>query len=128
MSGVEDLREAVADIRRKHSIFAKYPMEEGESREKWKERVEPIIEADLTRKEGEGLQDHLKRIFEIKSDSHEMAPEILNAICEVFGLREVKEEDFKQSNYIDVKAFIYDVLSLGDIPCDDFYPKRPLNS
>lgn len=29
---VEALRESVADIRRRHSIFAKYPMEEGEKR------------------------------------------------------------------------------------------------
>lgn len=101
-------------------------MEEGENKEKWRARVEPLIEEDLIRKEGETLQDHLKRMFEAKSDTHEMAPEILNAICTVFGLKSVSEEDFRKANYLDVKAFIYDVLSVVDIPADDFYPRKPI--
>lgn len=121
---VVELREAVADIRRNHSIFAKYPMEEGETKEKWRVRVEPIMEADLTRKEDEPLTDHLKRMFELKSDTHEMALDVLNAICTVFGLRVVSEEDFKKANWIDVKALIFDVLDLGDIPAADFAPRR----
>jgi hypothetical protein len=123
---VEELRELVADIRRKHSIFSKYPMDEEETKEKWRARVEPEIELDLVRKDGEKFEDHLKRMFEAKTDSHEMAPEILNAIAKVFSLREVSIDDFKKSNWLDVKAFIYDILSLGDIPAEDFYPKRPL--
>ena len=123
---VEDLRESVADIRRKYSVFSKYPMAEGETKEKWRERVEPVIESDLTRKEGEDLQAHLKRMFEAKSDTHDMAPEILNSICNTFGLREVSLDDFKKANWLDTKEFIYNVLNLGDIPADDFYPKRSL--
>ena len=125
---VEALREAVAQIRREHSIFSKYPMEEGEKRELWKVRVEPIMEADMTRKEGETPLEHLKRMFELKSDSHEMAPQILSTICETFGLREVSAEDFKKANWLEVKSFIYDTLNVVDISCDDFAPKRPMGT
>lgn len=120
---VQSLLEAVSDIRRRHSIFAKYPMDEEETREKWRERVEPLIEKDLTRKEGEALQDHLKRVFETKSDTHDMAYEIIKAICETFALREVNEDDFKKANWIELKTFIFNVLNSGDIPADDFAPK-----
>lgn len=123
---VDALREKVADIRRSSSIFSKYPMEESESREKWKTRVEPQMESDMTRKDGESVADHMKRMFELKSETQEIAPQILSAVCETFNLRTPADEDFKKSNWLDVKQFIYNVLSLGDIPCDDFLPKKPL--
>lgn len=125
---VEILREAVSEIRRKHSVFTKYPMEEGETKDKWRERVEPLVETSLVRKDDESVQEHLQRMFEAKVDTHEMAPEILNAICGVFSLREVSEEDFKKANWLDVKEFIYNVLYLGDIPAEDFFPKRPIQA
>ncbi len=123
---VETLRESVAQVRRNHTIFAKYPMNEGEKKEIWRTRVEPEMEADLTRKEGETPVEHLKRLAEFKSDTHEMAPEMLNAICSVFGLRDVPIEDFRQANWLEAKGFIYDVLNLVDIPAEDFAPKKPL--
>ena len=101
-------------------------MEEGESRDKWRTRVEPQMESDLTRQDGESVGDHMKRMFELKSETQDMAPKVLASICEVFNLRTPEEDQFKKANWLDVKQFIYNVLSLGDIPCDDFLPKKPL--
>jgi hypothetical protein len=99
-------------------------MEENEKREKYRERIEPLMEEDITRKEGETPMDHLRRMFELKSETHEMAPDILAAICETFSLKSVSDTDFKAGNWIDTKAFIFEVLDLMDIPCADFAPKR----
>lgn len=120
---VEELRERVAEVRRKQSIFGKYPMSELETKEKWRLRVEPIIEADTTRKVGEEVTDHLKRMFELKSEVREMAPEILNIVCDLFGMKEVPLETFKKSNWLEVKNFIFNVLNLADVACADFEPK-----
>lgn len=122
---VAELAEKVADIRRKNSLFAKYPLEEGESREKWRERIEPLMEKDMLRQEGESADDHLKRLFEAKVDTHEIAFEVVGAIADTFQLRAPTKEDFRAANWLKTRKFIYDVLNIGDIPCDDFYPKRP---
>lgn len=95
-------------------------MEESETREKWRARIEPLIEEDLIRKEGETQEVHLKRMFELKSEAQEMAPEILSVVCKTFNLREPSEEDFKEVNYLQLKGFIFDALDLADIPADDF--------
>lgn len=121
---VEELRERVAEIRRKQSIFGKFEMEENETKEKWRLRVEPLIEADTTRKVGESTSDHLKRMFELKSEVRDMAPEILNVVCDLFGMKAVSQEDFKKSNWLDVKNFIYNVLNLADVACADYSPKE----
>jgi len=103
-------------------------MDEGEKREAWRTRVEPLMEADMVRKDGETPIDHLKRMFELKSDAHEMAPEIINAICDTFGLKEVNRDDFKKANWLEAKSFIFDTLNLMDIPADDYSPKRPVGT
>lgn len=121
---VEKLRAAVTDIRKGHSLFAKYPLEEGESREKWRERIEPLMEKDLVRKDGESSEDHLNRLFEYKDDTFEMEYEIVQAIAKTFALTGPEKEDFRGSNLPKTRKFIYDVLYLGGIPCDEFYPKR----
>ncbi len=121
---VDQLREKVAEIRRKRSVYYKWPMLESETSEKWRERVAPMMDADTTRKEGESVDEHMKRLFELKSETHEMAPEVLNAISEIFSCKAPSEEDLKKSNWLETKAFIYDVLNLGDIPCDDFSGKK----
>lgn len=119
-----ELADKVAEVRRKNSLFSKYPMEEGETREKWRERIEPLLENDIVRKDGESETEHLGRLFESRVDSHDAAFDIVNAIATSFGNAPFSKEDFKKTNWIDIRGFIYDVLNLGDIPCDDFYPKR----
>jgi hypothetical protein len=97
-------------------------MEEGETKEKWQERVDPVLENDSIRKDGEDVKDHLKRLIDIKNDIHVMSPEILMVIVDVFGLPELDIEDVKKGNWGEIKSFIYDVLSFGNVPCRDFAP------
>lgn len=117
---VDQLTEKVAAIRIKYSIYAKYPQEAGETREAWAERVSKLAQDEYMRKDDETVQDHLKRMFDPKTDTHKMAFEITNAICEVFGQDVVSEARYKSASWLALKNFIYDVLSLGDIPCSDF--------
>lgn len=123
---VEQLSEKVSEVRQKHSLFSKYPLEEGETKEKWRERVEPLMEKDAVRKDGETPEDHLKRLFQVKPEAHEIAYEVVGVIAEVFNLNHPNELDFKKANWLEVRGFIYDVLNLGDVECSDFFPKRPL--
>jgi molecular chaperone GrpE (heat shock protein) len=107
-------------------VYAKYPFEEGESREKWAERVSKAAQEEYSRQDGETAEAHLKRMFEIKNEAHEMAFEIMNAIAEVFGLKKVTKSDLDKVSWLSLKSFIYDILSMADIPgAEDFLPKRP---
>lgn len=125
---VKALDKAIREIRQKHSIYAKHPMLEGESREEWADRIRPELEAQVTRKAGESEQDHLNRLFNPEIDPATAMFEILEAISESLGLRSVPKEVFDESaNLIRVKEFIYNVLNMADIPADDFFPKRPVS-
>lgn len=110
----------VADIRRSKSIFAKFPMEEGETKEKWRLRIQPLADAEDVRKEDETDEEHLKRLFKLESDLDEITFPILKSICEVFGLREPTDKDLESTNWIDLKLFIFNVLDAADIPAGDF--------
>lgn len=118
---VEELREKVSEIRINNSPFSKYPMEEGETREKWSERVSPIVQEEEARKEGESSEDHLKRIFTAKNDAQTVAFEIFKAVTDVFNLRTFSKEEFKKVNWIKLKKFLYDVLDTADIPASEYY-------
>lgn len=120
-----ELADKVAAIRMKSSLLSQFPMEEGETREKWLERIEPLTDKDRQRKDGESVDDHLKRLFDGKIRSHNAAFEITNAIAETFNLPAVSKEDFKTANWLMVKSFLYDVLNLSDISADEFEPKKP---
>lgn len=120
-----DLADKVAEVRMKSSLLSKFPMDEGEGREKWLERIEPLLEKDRIRKDGESTDDHLKRLFGGKIDSHEAAYDITNAIAKAFDLQPVTMAEFKAANWMAIKSFIYDVLNMADVPADEFYPKKP---
>ena len=117
----DELTEKMLEIIRTNSIFTKYPMEEEESREKWQERVQKDMDKDKERKEGESVEEHLKRVLSPKNDAQEMALATLNAIAETFGLRQVTPEDLKNTNWLAVKRFLFDVLSMGDVPGADVF-------
>jgi hypothetical protein len=119
-----DLFDKVAEIRIRTSPYAKFPKEEGETNEQWRERISKDSEKDQIRKDGEDTDKYLKRVFDAKHESYNLAFEILNAICEVFGQEKVTEARFKSAHWMKTKQFIYDVLSLGDVPCGDFEPKE----
>lgn len=114
------LFETVAQIRIDSSAFAKFPKEEKETDEDWRTRIREQAEKDQVRKKGEEMPDYLKRIFDAKHEQYQLAFKIMNAITKSFGLEEITEERFKSGNWMSIKRFIYDVLSLGDVPCEDF--------
>jgi hypothetical protein len=118
---VVELNERIAEIRREESIFSKYPMEEGEKREDWRTRCEPLIEEEMTRRPGESTQEHLKRIIELKADTHQLAPKMIKAICETFQLRPPTDDEMRDASWLGVKKFIYEVLTACDIPADDYF-------
>lgn len=118
-----ELADRVSEVRSKSSLLSKYPMEEGETREKWLERIQPLLEKDRARKENESVEDHLKRLFNSRVDSHEAAFDIINAIGATFGNPSVTMEEFKSVNWIALKAFIYDVLDQADIDASEFRPR-----
>ena len=121
-----DLFDLVAAIRIKNSPFTKYPKEEGETNDQWRERIGKEAEKDQVRRDGEDTEVYLKRIFDSKHEMYNLSYEILNAICIVFGVETVSEERFKSANWMSVKQFIYDILTLGDIPASDFYTENEL--
>lgn len=116
----ERLREETAQVRRDNSIFAKYPRNEGESEQAWKDRIKPEVETENIRKEGEDHSDYLKRVLELKSDVPTLLPQFMNVIVETFALRQPTEDDLKKMSYIESKRFIFDVLSNADAICSDF--------
>ena len=118
---VVELNEKIADIRREESIFAKYPLSEGEDRAAWRTRVEPLIEEDMIRKEGEDVSTHLRRMLSLKVDTFELAPKILAAVCDTMGLKNPGEDELGQASWLELKGFIHQILSSCDIPCEDFY-------
>lgn len=89
--------------------------------------IEPVVEADTVKKAGESTQDHLKRMFELKSEAHDMAPDFLEAICKTFGIKSPDKVALKKCNWLEVKAFVFNCLNLADVPCDDFSPKQVAN-
>lgn len=121
-----DLGQRVSEIRMKNSLLKRYPMEEGEDRTKWLERIEPETAKERQRRPGESTEDHLKRLFTSRMETFDAAHEIINAIAEIFGLPPVAQDDVKNCSWILLKAFIYDVLNLSDIDADEFFPKKPL--
>lgn len=116
-----ELFEKVAQIRIKNSPYAKYPKQPGEGDTEWRERLRIEAEKEQIRGEEESEKAYLERVFNAKNEQFMLAKEILCSICEVFGLEQPSEARFKSGNWIATKRFIYDVLSLGDIACGDFY-------
>lgn len=119
-----ELAEKVAAVRMRNSLLSKFPMEEEETREKWLERIEPLLAQDRLRRSNESIDDHLKRLFGGNIASHDAAYDVINVIAEVFGNQAVDKDDFKKANFLQIKAFIFDVLSLADVPADEFEPRK----
>ena len=123
---VDDLYEKVVDIRSKHSIYAKYPFEASETREQWAERVSKESQGEILRKDNESAEEHLKRMFDAKSEISLIVPEIFNAVCEVFDQKTFDTKELKQVNWLKLKRFLADVLMACDVPgAEDLRPVTP---
>jgi hypothetical protein len=77
---------------------------------------------EYARKDGESEEDHLKRMFESKTEVHNMVGEVFRAVAQAFGQKQFSDDDLKKTNWIKLKRFLYDVLSACDIPAEDLRP------
>ncbi len=121
------LEDKILDIKKRQSIYFKYPFEENETNEKWSERVSKEVETEYARKKGEKVEEHLKRMFDSPQDVKEMTLKIVNAIHSTFSKKpaaEVTPEQLKKCNYAKLRRFIFDVLTYCDIAANDFRPKE----
>lgn len=116
---MDDLSDQLAEVSRKHSIFGKYPMEEGETIEAWKERVEKEIPEKNRRKDEESVDEYMKRIFKPQQDKKLMLFDTLSAISHTFG-GSVSYEGFRKAPYGDSKNFVLKVLKGMDFPVVEY--------
>ena len=117
----DSLEDKVIEVRKRQSIYFKYPLEENETNEKWSERVSKIVEEEYARQDGESVDSHLKRMFN-SQDSRHVVRDILNAVSETFCAKTFTDEQLKKTNPIKLKRFLYDVLTQCDIPAGDLKP------
>lgn len=124
-----ELNRRVIEVYSKHLLQYRFPMDEEETEVDWQKRVQPILDAEKIRKKGESIEHHRDRLFApSKGNIHTVAFEIIKIIAEIFQPgTEITELVFKQANWLTVKLFIFDILNLADVPCDDFMPKRPIS-
>lgn len=119
----DDLEDKVIEIRKKQSIYYKYPFDEGETNEKWSERVSKLVEEEYARKEDESVEEHLKRMFN-SQDNRNTVKDMLNAVTQTFQNRTFSDEQLKKVNPIKLKRFLFDVLTLCDIAAGDLKPAQ----
>lgn len=127
-ASVAELHTKVLDVYRRHMPIYRHPMLEEETEDEWKARVQPLLDKEKIRKKGESVEDHQRRLFSPSGgDTHKIAFEIVTAIASVFQPKVVvSPEDYKEANWLKIKLFLFDILNLADIPCDEFIPKRPI--
>lgn len=119
-TAMEALADALGEVKQKHSIFAKYPLEDDETLEQWQERVLPDLTNETKKKDGEKAEDYLKRVFKTELDKKDLIFDTLSAFAGVFGGKEVTKESFNKASYVSMKAFIKDVLKACDFPTSDY--------
>jgi len=99
------------------SLYSKYPIGEDESLADWAERVYPLLQEDNKKKDDEGKEDFLVRIYGTNMDKHELVFRLLQSIASICKQSEkVTKEAFKKSSYPDCKEFIATVFKAADFP------------
>lgn len=115
------LAEKLGEVKRKHSIFGKYPMEEGETLEKWQERVLPLITSEQTMKEDEGTESYMTRIFKQEMSRKPLIKDTLEAIGEAFDQPgRVTDETYAQIPILLTQAKMIDFLKACDFNTSDY--------
>lgn len=104
--------EKLGEINLKHSLFAKYPMEDDETTETWYDRILPLmIEDEGAKKEDESTADYVKRIHTQKNVNADKFYDTLLAIAQVFGQEaKVTPEAFQKTSAPLAQDFIVEVL------------------
>lgn len=115
---IQMLDDELAQVKKKHSLFAEYPMEEGEDQDTWYERISPILAEKNKKKKKESNEQYLVRLFKSDMTKQDYVVDALKAIAKTFEGQDSKldEETLKSLPYVKTKEFIKEVLSLCDIP------------
>jgi hypothetical protein len=116
---MDELTDLLAEVSLKSTIFGKYPLQDNESLEEWRERVEKEIPEKNKKKEDETASEYMKRVFKPQQDKKQMVFDTLEAMAKVFG-GSVSHEGFMKQPYGDSKSFVVKVLKAIDFPTGEY--------
>ena len=117
---IDQLANKLGEVKQKNSIFGKYPLEDGETLEKWQERVLPLLGEETKKKEDEDVDTYMTRIFKPENDKKQLVLGVLSAIGETFDQPgKVTKEVEDQFPYISTKMKIVSLLKACDLPTMD---------
>lgn len=118
---MEFLASGMADVKQKHSLFAKYPMEDDEDVDAWAERILPLMDAENKKLDTETKEEYVKRVYSLRLDKQTLVKDTVAMIAKVFGQGDKVDSDgFKQASYPAVKEFVISVLDSVDLSTKDF--------
>lgn len=118
---MEFLASGMSDVKQKHSLFAKYPMEDDEDVDAWAERILPLMDAENKKLDTETKEEYVKRVYSLRLDKQVLVKDTVAMIAKVFGQGDKVDSDgFKQASYPAVKEFVISVLDSVDLSTKDF--------
>lgn len=118
---MDEIADALAEVSYKNSIFAKYPMEKGETEEEWSARVSPLISEDRSRKEKESMEAYLKRIFKDNNgNKSKLIFDTLVALAKIFNQPAVVKENYGKGSITQIKGFIREILTTCSFSVKDY--------
>ena len=117
---MDEISEALGEVKLKNSIFHKYPLEDQETLEQWQERVSPLMQEEIKKREDESGSEYLKRVFK-QDNKKQVLFDTLSALAKIFNQSDkVSQEAFNNASYVEMKKFVVDTLKACDIPTTDF--------
>lgn len=120
-ANMEKIAEGMSEVKQKHSLFAKFPMEDDEDVDAWAERILPLMDAENKKLDTETKEEYVKRVYSLRLDKQTLVKDTVSMLAKVFGQGEkVDELGLKNASYPAIKAFIVDVFSALDLSTKDF--------
>ena len=120
-SKMELLAEEYASVKKQHSLFAQFPINDDETVEEWSERVSPLLLEENKKKDGEDSETYMKRVYSLKLDKQKLVKDTVAMIATVFGQGEkICSGSFDRSSYPECKSFIIAVFEAVDLSTRDF--------
>lgn len=118
---IEEIAEGYAEVKQKHSLFAKYPLEDGESVEDWSKRAFTQLTEENKKKDEESLQEYFQRAYVLSLDKHKLIFDTIKMMAKVFGQEgKVTDSGFKKCNYPEAREFVIKVLDTAGLSTKDF--------
>ena len=118
---MEKIAEGMSEVKQKHSLFAKFPMEDNEDVDAWAERILPLMDAENKKLDTETKEEYVKRVYSLRLDKQTLVKDTVTMLAKVFDQEsKVDEEGFKKASYPAVKEFVISVLDAVDLSTKDF--------